>query len=232
MLHAGTLVVHGTGAAVVVATGLATQLGHIASLLHERSAPGTPLQRRLAALRRRLSVVAAAGGAVVVLLGLLRGQPWELMVVAGISLAVAAIPESLPAVVALALAGATRRMAARGAIVRSLPAVEALGSVTVLATDKTGTLTTGSTGCVALWTPSGDELEMDAVPLDGPGVFDGSGPRALLEAAVLPDRDNLGGATGASADAQSRDKPRTSGVDRPWLTGRWLGTMEVSQPGR
>ena len=86
MLHAGTLVVHGTGTAVVVGTGLATQLGRIASLLHERSAPDTPLQRRLAALGRRLSVVAATGCAVVVLLGLLRGQPWELMVVAGISL--------------------------------------------------------------------------------------------------------------------------------------------------
>ena len=185
MLHAGTLVVHGTGTAVVVATGLATQLGHVASLLHERSAPDTPLQRRLAALGRRLSVVAAAGCAVVVLLGLLRGQPWELMVVAGISLAVAAIPESLPAVVALALAGGTKRMAARGAIVRSLPAVEALGSVTVLAADKTGTLTTGRPGCVALWTPGDGELAVDAVPLGGPGVVDGTGPRALLEAAVL-----------------------------------------------
>ena len=185
MLHAATLVVHGTGTAVVVATGLATQLGHIARLLHERSAPDTPLQRRLAALGRRLSAVAATGCAVVVVLGLLRGQPWELMVVAGISLAVAAIPESLPAVVALALAGGTKRMAARGAIVRSLPAVEALGSVTVLAADKTGTLTTGTTSCVALWTPGGGELAMDAVPIDDAGILEGTGPRALLEAVVL-----------------------------------------------
>jgi Ca2+-transporting ATPase len=185
MLHAGTLVVHGTGTAVVVSTGAATELGHIASLLRERSAPDTPLQRRLAALGRRLSVVAAAGCVAVVLIGLLRGEPWELMVVAGISLAVAAIPESLPAVVALALAGGTKRMAARGAIVRSLPAVEALGSVTVLAADKTGTLTTGSIGCVALWTPSGGELVPEAVPRDGPGLLEGCGPRALLEAAVL-----------------------------------------------
>jgi Ca2+-transporting ATPase len=185
MLHAGTLVVHGSGTAIVVATGAGTELGHIASLLHEHAAPQTPLQRRLAALGRRLSTVVVVGCAVVVLLGVLRGQPWELMVVAGISLAVAAIPESLPAVVALALAGGTQRMAARGAIVRSLPAVEALGSVTVLAADKTGTLTTGSTGCIALWTPGGDELTPDSVPLGRSGVLDGSGPRALLEAAVL-----------------------------------------------
>jgi Ca2+-transporting ATPase len=91
---------------------------------------------------------------VVVVLGLLQRRPWELTVVTGISLAVAAIPESLPAVVALALAGGTRRMAKRGAIVRSLPAVEALGSVIVLATDKTGTLTAGSTDVVAAWTPT------------------------------------------------------------------------------
>ena len=78
MVHAGTLVVHGSGTAVVVATGVATELGHIATLLHEHSAPDTPLQCRLAALGRRLSAAAAADCVAVVLLGLLRGQPWEL----------------------------------------------------------------------------------------------------------------------------------------------------------
>jgi Ca2+-transporting ATPase len=103
MLHAGTLVVHGVGTAVVVSTGAGTQLGHIAHLLHEHRAPDTPLQRRLATLGRRLSAVAVLGCALVVILGLFRGQSLELMVVAGVSLAVAAIPESLPAVVTLAL---------------------------------------------------------------------------------------------------------------------------------
>ena len=166
MLHGGTLVVHGTGRAVVVATGAASQLGRIARMLHEHAAPATPLQRRLAALGRRLSLLVTACCIVVVVLGLLRGKPWELTVVTGISLAVAAIPESLPAVVALALAGGTRRMAERGAIVRSLPAVEALGSVTVLATDKTGTLTAGSTACVAAWTPTSGTC---SAPLDAGG---------------------------------------------------------------
>lgn len=127
MLHAGSLVVHGSGTAVVVATGPRTELGRIAALLREHTAPATPLQRRLARLGRRLSLAALLGCALVVALLLARGESWELMIVAGISLAVAAIPESLPAVVALALAAATRRMADRGAIVRSLPSVEALG---------------------------------------------------------------------------------------------------------
>lgn len=186
MLHGGTLVVHGTGTAVVVATGSGTELGRIAGLLRERTAPDTPLQRRLATLGRRLSVLAVAACALVVVLGLVRGEAWELMLVAGISLAVAAIPESLPAVVALALAAATRRMAEHGAIVRSLPAVEALGSVTVLAVDKTGTLTTGHPACVALWTPGDGERDLDGSAVPGRGLVDGGrGPRALLEAAVL-----------------------------------------------
>ncbi len=186
MLHAGTLVVHGTGTAVAVATGPDTELGRIAGMLRGHPAPPTPLQRRLTALGRRLSVGIVATCALVVALGLARGEPWELMVVSGISLAVAAIPESLPAVVALALAAATRRMAARGAIVRSLPAVEALGSVTVLATDKTGTLTTGHPAAVACWTPADGEHALDGTPVGGPGIAEGGrGSRALLEAAVL-----------------------------------------------
>jgi P-type Ca2+ transporter type 2C len=226
MVHGGTLVVHGSGRAVVVTTGAGTELGRIATLLRERAAPDTPLQRRLAALGRRLSLVAVLGCVLVVALGLLRGESWQLMVVAGISLAVAAIPESLPAVVALALAAATRRMAAKGAIVRSLPAVEALGSVTVLATDKTGTLTTGSTAAVALWTPERGEQRLgpDAAPGDvgsGPGVLDGTGPRALLEAAALCNDAQPGApgtegalagaaaAAGVDVTALRRDIPRT-----------------------
>jgi Ca2+-transporting ATPase len=230
MLHAGTLVVHGTASALVVATGPDTELGHIAGLLREHQAPPTPLQRRLRSLGRRLSLLAGAGCALVVVVGLLRGQPWQLMALTGISLAVAAIPESLPAVVALALAGGTRRMAALGAIVRSLPAVEALGSVTVLATDKTGTLTTGSTAVVALWTPGGGEVatgEVRLAPHGGNSVLDGSpgqGIRALLEAAVLCNNAEPGAggtegalvtaalAAGVDVAALRRAAPRTTEV--------------------
>jgi Ca2+-transporting ATPase len=207
MLHGGTLVVHGSGDAVVVATGTHTELGRIAGMLRERSAPATPLQRRLAALGRRLSIVAVAACALFIALGLLRGESWELMLVAGISLAVAAIPESLPAVVALALAAATRRMAERGAIVRTLPAVEALGSVTVLATDKTGTLTTGRTTCVGLWTPDSGEIPPPTQRRpEGPHLADGGrGPLALLEAAALCNDAEPGGqgTEGALATATS-----------------------------
>jgi len=103
-----------------------------------------------------LAGVAVALCAVVLALGLLRGQPLELMVVTAISLVVAAVPESLPAVVTLSLALGARRMAARHAIIRRLPAVETLGSVTVIATDKTGTLTQGRMVAQRLWTPSGE----------------------------------------------------------------------------
>ena len=213
MLHAGTLVVHGTGRAVVVATGAASQLGRIARMLHEHAAPATPLQRRLAALGRRLSLLVTACCIVVVVLGLLQGRPWELTVVTGISLAVAAIPESLPAVVALALAGGTRRMAKRGAIVRSLPAVEALGSVTVLATDKTGTLTAGSTAVVAAWTPTSGTCppaDPAAHELLVAGVLcnDATGPSGGTEGALWA----AARAAGIDVDAERHSAPRTAEV--------------------
>ncbi|HVN12244.1 MAG TPA: HAD-IC family P-type ATPase, partial [Kineosporiaceae bacterium] len=157
MLHAGTTIVRGRGEAVVVGTGTRSQVGVLARLLATGEAPRTPLQRRLRRLGEQLSILTVIACVVVVVLGLLRGQDWETVILTGISLAVAAIPESLPAVVALALAGGARRMAQRGAIVRSLPAVETLGSVTLLATDKTGTLTRGAMECVAAWTTASGE---------------------------------------------------------------------------
>jgi Ca2+-transporting ATPase len=215
MLHAGTLVVHGTGTAVVVGTGADTELGRIAGLLHERTAPATPLQRRLDALGKRLSAVAVAACGLVVVLGLLRGEQWEIMLVSGISLAVAAIPESLPAVVALALAAASRRMAGHGAIVRSLPAVEALGSVTVLAADKTGTLTTGHPRPVALWTARDGALDLPAPDVGGGSLAaGGQGTRALLEAVVLCSDAVVGGGgtEGALVDAAAAGGIDVSGL--------------------
>ncbi|WP_280445861.1 cation-translocating P-type ATPase [Nocardia brasiliensis] len=151
-LSAGTVVVKGRGLAQVTAVGGASATGRIAHLMKRPLEP-TPLQRRLVDVGRLLAGVTVVLCAVVLALGLVRGQPVELMVVTAISLAVAAVPESLPAVVTLSLAIGARRMAERHALIRRLPAVETLGSVTVLATDKTGTLTEGRMVVRELWTP-------------------------------------------------------------------------------
>jgi len=190
MLHAGTTVSHGRGEAVVVATGGRSQVGGIAALLSAGSPPVTPLQLRLRRLGRGLSAAAVAACVLVAVLGLARGQDWQTMMLIGISLAIAGIPESLPAVVALALAGGAHRMAQRGAIVRSLPAVETLGSVTLLATDKTGTLTRGAMECVTAWTPEAGSIDLvdhvDHVdPADPDGLAVPASVRDLLAAASL-----------------------------------------------
>jgi P-type Ca2+ transporter type 2C len=157
LLSAGTVVVRGRGRAVITATGTASALGRIAAMLV--TAPGlTPLQRRLAGVGRQLAFGAVLLCGVVLALGLVRGQPLQLMIVTAVTLVVAAVPESLPAVVTLSLALGARRMTARHAVIRRLPAVETLGSVTILATDKTGTLTEGSMVVRKLWTPQGDAL--------------------------------------------------------------------------
>ncbi|MFE0579659.1 cation-translocating P-type ATPase [Streptomyces sp. NPDC058874] len=149
---AGTVVVKGRGVATVRATGPNSALGRIAALLDTKREP-TPLQRRLASLGRVLAVVTLVLCLLVFALGLVQGLPPGIMAVTAISLAVAAVPESLPAVVTLALALGARRMVARHALIRRLPAVETLGSVTVLATDKTGTLTEGRMVVQHVWTP-------------------------------------------------------------------------------
>jgi len=141
MAFRGTLVTHGRATGLVVATGARTQLGQVAALLNREADRGTPLQRRLAAFGKRLSLVVLAICALVFGIGVLRGEPVLLMALTAISLAVAAIPEALPAVVTVLLALGARRMVRLNALVRRLPSVETLGSVTVICSDKTGTLT-------------------------------------------------------------------------------------------
>lgn len=142
MIHAGTFVATGRSQAVVVATGTATELGRISTLLAGVQALQTPLLRKLAVFSRRASLLVLAIAALAFALGVgLRDEPVVDMFMAAVGLAVAAIPEGLPAIVTITLAIGVRRMAQRNAIVRRLPAIEALGSVTVIFTDKTGTLT-------------------------------------------------------------------------------------------
>src|SRR5581483_7696822 len=144
MFFLGTSVASGTGRAIVVATGMETEVGHIAGLLDSASSGSTPLQQRLDHVARRLLWATAAVVALVFSLGSLRGLPFFELFLTSVSLAVAAIPEGLPAVVTVALALGVSRMVRRHALIRRLPAVETLGCAEVICTDKTGTLTVGA----------------------------------------------------------------------------------------
>jgi Ca2+-transporting ATPase len=141
MAFKGTVVTHGHSTGLVVATGEKTELGRVALLLGAAESRATPLQQRLAAFGKQLSIVVLTICALIFAIGLLRGEPVLMMALTAISLAVAAIPEALPAVVTVLLALGARRLVAVNALVRRLPSVETLGSVSVICSDKTGTLT-------------------------------------------------------------------------------------------
>jgi Ca2+-transporting ATPase len=141
MVYMGTVVNYGHGRFVVTETGMQTQLGHIADMIQSVTEEKTPLQQRLDRLGKALAVAAIAIVVVIFVLGVLQGNPIEEMLLTAVSLAVAAIPEALTAVVTIALSLGAQRMLKRQALIRRLPAVETLGSVSVICSDKTGTLT-------------------------------------------------------------------------------------------
>ena len=155
MVYRSTLVTAGTARAVVVATGAHTEVGKLGGLAAAIAETQTPMERQLAALGKQLVWVAIVFAAIVMVLHASHGLPFHEVIELGIALAVAAVPEGLPAVATVTLALGVHRMARRNALVRRLTAVEALGAVTVVCTDKTGTLTRGEMSVVSVWTRDG-----------------------------------------------------------------------------
>jgi Ca2+-transporting ATPase len=212
MVYAGTSVTAGRGAFVVTSTGMASELGRVADLLRGADDRRTPLQQRLDTLVKRLALLAGAIVALVFAIGLLRGDDLDTLLLTAVSLAVAAIPESLPAVVTITLALGAQRMLASRALIRRLYAVETLGSVTTICSDKTGTLTQNRMTVVVL-DMAGDRRDLhDPPPPSGPDTLREQPTLRLLlaggalcnDTAVTDDGELIGDPTETSLVAVAR----------------------------
>ncbi|MDE5413026.1 cation-translocating P-type ATPase [Alkalihalobacterium chitinilyticum] len=180
MAFMGTLVTQGNGIGVIIATGMKTEMGKIAHLLQSTETLVTPLQRKLEQLGKILIGVALLLTALVVLIGVYQGHDVYTMFLAGVSLAVAAIPEGLPAIVTVALALGVQRMIKRKAIVRKLPAVETLGCASVICSDKTGTLTQNKMTVTHLWI-GGKTWHVTGTGYEPTGDFLASGEKVNIQ---------------------------------------------------
>ncbi len=174
MAFAGTAVTYGRGRALIVETGMATEFGKIARMLEQVDTAKTPLQKNLDRIGKSLARAAFAVVFVIVALGLFRGQPFVEMLIFGVALAVAVVPEALPAVVTISLALGVKRMVRRNALVRRLPAVETLGSTSVICSDKTGTLTKDEMTVRRLYV-AGHMIEVSGTGYEPRGEFSTNG---------------------------------------------------------
>lgn len=222
MAWMGTIVTGGRAVALVVATGMHTELGRIAGMLQAVHNEWTPLQKRLDRLGKILAAVAVLIAGIVFGLGLWRGEPLREMLMTAVSLAVAAIPEGLPAVVTITLAIAAQRMLKRRALIRKLPAVETLGSVTVICTDKTGTLTENRMTVTSLVTA--ESLSGTA----GTGSADAVRFASVLcNDASLRNQDGIETATGDPTEGALLLEGASHGLYRPELEAFFPRVAEI-----
>jgi Ca2+-transporting ATPase len=236
MVYKTTSVVAGTARAVVVATGMATEVGRIGELTGRVVKERTPLELRLDTLGRRVAVVAVAAAVLIAALGAWQGVPLGQLLQTAIALAVAAVPEALPVVATIAMAVGVRRMARRRALVRHLPVVETLGSASVICTDKTGTLTAGQMTATVLrladrevavsgagFTPEG-RFQMDGHAIDpaaDPTLALALRIGAFANAAELRHHDGTWHAVGDPTDIAFLVLARKGGIERDTLLAEW-----------
>ncbi|MGX6971231.1 cation-translocating P-type ATPase [Vagococcus bubulae] len=167
MVYSGCLVNTGRGLAIVTETGMHTEMGKIASLLSSETNEKTPLQNRLNVLGKKISYLALAAAFVVFIIGLLQGEPMLEMFMTAVSLAVAAIPETLMVIVTVTLSVSVQKMVKRHAIIRKIPAVETLGSASIICSDKTGTLTQNKMTAKEVWTDGFNIIDVENSMTDG-----------------------------------------------------------------
>ncbi len=247
IVYSGTLVTGGLGAGVAVATGASTELGEIHRLVGAAEPLATPLTRELARFSRLLTVVILVLAAATFAVGVARGESAPDMLTAAVALAVGAIPEGLPAAVTITLAIGVARMARRHAVVRRLPAVETLGSTTVICSDKTGTLTENQMTVREVWTPSarftvtGSGYAHDGQVLDPAGAVADVAPGGALyqcllagaacnDAALTTADDGRPTLVGDPTEGAMLVVARKAGLDPAAMAARWprMATLPFS----
>ena len=231
MAFKGTTATHGRGRGLVVATGMQTELGKVAGLLHQDNNRSTPLQMRLAAFGKRVALAVLGICGIIFVVGVTRGEAPLHMVLMAISLAVAAIPEALPAVVTVLLALGARKMVSFNALIRRLPSVETLGSVTFICSDKTGTLTQNRMQAEGLVAGELNDPAQAGQATWVPGTGQpGADHRELLRAAALCN-DALAGPDGGwvadPTEIALAEVSKGAGLDKLALDTEWPRVHEL-----
>ena len=226
MVFSGCLVTAGNAVAVVTSIGMHTQMGKIAGFLNNAQKIQTPLQKRLNKVSHMVSIIAVASAAILLALGIRQGEDFWMMMLAAVSLAVAAVPETLQLIVTLSLTQGVKQMVSQNALIRKLPAVETLGNTSVICSDKTGTLTQNRMAIQRLWLP-GEESVAVAEPLTGEQMHFVERLALASNATLERDSDGSERILGDATESAILRLLLSKGGNRNALTDAWPRVGEI-----